>query len=45
MEQNNNKEASNIFEDESLVYHKKENLSVLKNSFNPNKDDCCNLRR
>ena len=39
IEQNNKKETSNIFEDESLVYHKKENLSVMKNSFNPNKDE------
>ena len=39
MEQINKKETSNIFEDESLIYHKKANLSVLKNSFNPNKDE------
>jgi hypothetical protein len=33
------KESFNIFEDESLIYHKKGNLSEEKNSINPNKDE------
>ena len=32
-------ENSNIFEDDSLIYHKKENLSAVKNSINPNEED------
>ena len=33
------KESFNIFEDESLIYHKKGNLSEVKNSINPNKEE------
>ena len=33
------KDSFNIFEDDSLIYHKKENYSVDKNSINPNEED------
>ena len=33
------KESLNIFEDDSLIYHKKENLSAANNSINPNEED------
>ena len=32
-------ESSNIFEDDSLIYHKKETLSAANNSINPNEED------
>ena len=38
-EHNKKEESSNIFEDDSLIYHKKENLSAVKNSINPNEED------
>ena len=38
-EQIKKKESFNIFDDDSLVYNKKGNLSAVKNYINPNEDD------
>ena len=35
----NNKESCNIFDDESLVYSKKQNFSEVKNDINPNEEE------
>ena len=38
-EQIKKKESFNIFDEESLIYHKKGNLSAVKNYINPNEED------